>query len=358
MLSYPLESKPAPGTTIEVAPGVHWVRMPLPFALNHINLWALADGDAWTLVDTGLNTQDTRESWEKVFDGTMAGRPAARVICTHMHPDHVGTAGWHTRRFECPLWMTRLEYVTCRMLVADTGREAPADAMRFYRASGWDEAALEHYRSRFGGFGKLVFEMPDSYRRISDGEELSIGGRKWHAVLGRGHSPEHLCLYCPELHVLISGDQVLPKISPNVGVWPTEPEADPLALYMASLEKLRAAVPGDVLVLPSHNLPFRGFDTRIEQLLAHHEQRLDVLEDACARPHTAAALVPVLFKRELDAHQLGFAIGETLAHLQRLRYAGRVRRETRPDGVWVYEKAHLPLPLAGGGGEPREARGG
>src|SRR5581483_4272643 len=159
VLTYPLGTPPRPGETVEVAPGVLWVRMSLPFALNHINLWALEDDEGWTLVDTGMNTPDVATAWEAILTGPLAGRPVKRVICTHMHPDHIGMAGWLTRRFDCSLWISRLEYLTCRTLVADTGREAPPDAIRFYSAAGWDNAALERYKARFGGFGRLVYAL-------------------------------------------------------------------------------------------------------------------------------------------------------------------------------------------------------
>src|SRR5258705_7697930 len=186
-LSFPCGSPPAPGEALEVAPGVLWLRMRLPMAgLNHINLWALEDEDGWTLIDTGMQTADTAADWHSVLAGPLGRRPVRRVICTHMHPDHIGMAGWLTRQHDCRLWMTRLEYVTCRMLVADTGREAPPDGVRFYRGAGWDEEALEHYKARFGGFGKAVYALPDSYRRIVEGEELAIGGRLWRGGGGGG----------------------------------------------------------------------------------------------------------------------------------------------------------------------------
>src|SRR5579864_349339 len=274
-LSYPFGGAPQLGAALPVAPGVLWLRMPLPMpALNHINVWALEDGAGWTLVDTGMHTSEAMAGWEGALSGALGRRPVRRVICTHMHPDHVGLAGWLTRHHECRLWMTRLEYITCRMLVADTGREAPADGVRFYRAAGWDEEALESYRTRFGAFGKAVYALPDSYRRVIDGEELDFGGVNWRAVIGRGHSPEHLCLYAPELKVLISGDQVLPRITSNVSVFPTEPDADPLSEWLESLSVLRERVPDDVLVLPSHNEPFHGLHARLGELIAGHEVRL------------------------------------------------------------------------------------
>jgi glyoxylase-like metal-dependent hydrolase (beta-lactamase superfamily II) len=339
-LSFPHgAATPDKGTTITVAPGVKWLRMPLPFALDHINLWLIEDDGGWAIIDTGLATEPTRTIWERIFADELEGRTITRVVVTHFHPDHMGNAGWLCRKFGVPLFVTETEWLWARSLSLDADSAGfAAEHAPFYRHTGLDAAAMETFAARGNRYRSGVSPVPRSFRRLADGQEVEIGRRRWRVIVGRGHAPEHACLYCADLGVVISGDQVLPKISPNVGVWPTEPEADPLALYMSSLEKLRAAVPGDVLVLPSHNLPFRGFDIRIEQLLLHHEQRLDLLEEACARPHTAAELVPVLFKRELDAHQLGFAIGETLAHLQRLRYAGRIRRETRPDGVWVYER--------------------
>ena len=270
---YPFATVPARGAAVEVAPGVLWLRMPLPIALDHINVWALEDGESWTIVDTGMHTALAVEVWQQIFAGPLGNRPVGRVICTHMHPDHVGMAGWLTRRFECRLWMSRLEYVICRMLVADAHREAPADGVRFYRAAGWDEAAIEAYRAGFGGFGRHIHELPDSFHRLSDGDEIVIGGRRWLAVVGRGHSPEHVCLYCPELEVMIAGDQVLPKITSNVSVFPPEPDADPLAEWLDSIAAIAQRVPDTVLVLPAHKEPFRGLHARLGELNAWHEGR-------------------------------------------------------------------------------------
>jgi glyoxylase-like metal-dependent hydrolase (beta-lactamase superfamily II) len=337
---YPLKSQPEPGQSILVAPGVHWLRMPLPMALNHINLWALEDGDAWTLVDTGMQTPQIAAAWETVIAATMAGGPVKRVLCTHMHPDHVGMAGWLTRRFDCPFWMTRLEYVTCRMLVADTGREAPREAMRFYNACGWSSSELEYYKARFGEFGKMIYALPDSYHRVQHGDRISIGGRLWHAVIGRGHSPEHLCLYCPELRLLISGDQVLPRITSNISVFPTEPDADPLTEWLESLASIRAAVPDEVLVLPAHNEPFYGLHSRIDQLIDGHEKSLGRLLDALSEPKSARDVFGVLFRRPIsDAMLLQMATGESVAHLNCLIRRGRVTRRMDHSGVNRY-RAH------------------
>ena len=338
-LIYPLQSPPAPGQSVEVAPGVLWLRMPLPMALDHINLWALADGDSWTIVDTGMQTTDTAAAWQSDLSGPLRGRPVGRVICTHMHPDHIGMAGWLTRHFDCRLWITRLEYATCRMLVADTGREPPSDALRFYRAAGWNEQALEDYKARFGEFGKHIHSLPDSFRRITEGDEIQIGGRAWRAVIGRGHSPEHLCLHCPDLALMISGDQVLPRITSNVSVFPTEPDADPLADWLASIPAIARRVPDDVLVLPSHNEPFRGLHARLRQLGAGHEVALGRLREALREPKRAIDVFDVMFRRGVGPGLLTFATGEALAHLNCLIHRRQAVRELDAAGVAWYRLA-------------------
>ncbi len=336
-LEYPLGEPPPAGESREVAPGVRWIRMPLPFTLNHINLWLLEDGDGWTVVDTGLGSEPTREHWRSIFARDLGGRPVKRVIITHMHPDHVGLAGWITRKFEAPLWITRLEYMSCRMLVADTGREAPKDGERFYRAAGWDEDALDSYRVRFGGFGKAVSRLPDSFHRIADGDSIDIGGRAWRVICGNGHSPEHACLWQPELKLFISGDQVLPRISSNVSVFPTEPDGDPLSDWIESCAKLKREVADDVLVLPSHNEPFRGLHARLQNLIDSHERSLDRLEKRLKeRPRRAVDLFGALFARQIGPDLLGMATGEAVAHLNCLISRGRAVRVPQPDGIALY----------------------
>ncbi|HTT13213.1 MAG TPA: MBL fold metallo-hydrolase [Burkholderiaceae bacterium] len=338
-LIYPFEAPPARGRTLEVAPGVFWIRMPLPFTLNHINLWALDDGDGWALVDTGMRTEDTALAWRELFANATDPRPITRVFVTHMHPDHVGMAGWLTRKFGVRLWMTRLEYLTCRVMVSDTGREAPPDAIGFYRRAGWGDAPIETYKARFGNFGKGIHTLPDSYRRLHDGEELRIGRHAWRVVVGTGHSPEHACVYCPALKVLISGDQVLPKISSNVSVHPIDPEADPMADWNASLAKIRRVVPDDVLVLPSHNECFRGLHARIDSLAQGQERALARLRGALQQPRRAIDVFSALFARSIgdaDVPMMGMATGESLACLNYLMHRAEVASELDGDGVAWY----------------------
>lgn len=336
-LEYPFDTRPELGETIEVAPGVHWIRMRLPMQLNHINLWLLEDGDGWTIVDTGIRDEVTAEAWKTLFAGPMKGRPIKRVIVTHLHPDHVGLAGWLVRRFNVSLWMTRTDYLMCRNLCADTGQEAPAEGVMFYKAAGFPDEALENYKTRFGGFGKGVYRLPNSYRRIEEGEIIEIGGRKWEIVVGRGHAPEHACLWCREDNLLISGDQILPRISSNVSLFPTEPEANPLQDWLDSCAKFKALLPEDILVFPSHNTPFRKVRVRLQELIDGHDEGLEKLLALCAEPKRAVDTFPALFRARITSGNFGMATGESLAHLNCLRARGQIARTTDADGVDWYE---------------------
>lgn len=342
LLEYPFDTVPPHGRTLEVAPGVHWIRMPLPYALDHINLWALDDDPGWAVVDTGVRTERTAELWRELFHRAPDRRPLSRVFVTHMHPDHVGMAGWLTRKFGVRLWMTRVEYMACRVLVSDTGREAPPEAIAFYRRAGWQESALENYRARFGNFGKHIHPLPDAHMRLHDGQTVRIGKHDWRVVVGAGHSPEHACLYCPALKVLISGDQVLPRISSNVSVYPLEPDADPMSEWLASLTAIRRAVPDDVLVLPSHNEPFRGLHARIDWLERGQHHALQRLRRLLAEPRRAIDVFGALFARSIGPDNvplLGMATGEALACLNYLVLRGEAGVTQDDNGVAWYRAA-------------------
>jgi glyoxylase-like metal-dependent hydrolase (beta-lactamase superfamily II) len=339
-LEYPCGEAPPAGEVREVMPGILWLRMPLPFALVHINLWAVRDGDGWSVFDSGVQTSETAAAWRRLFGvgGGLASGGLTRLFVTHMHPDHVGMAGWLTRKFNCRLWMTRLEYLTCRVLVADTGREAPEDGVGFYRKAGWDDDAIENYRARFGGFGKLVHAIPDSYRRLFDDESIQIGGQDWRVIVGHGHSPEHACFHNAQSKVFVSGDQVLPRISSNVSVFPTEPDADPLGDWLSSIDKIRREVPDDVLVLPSHNEPFRGLHARLDYLAHSQHQALNRLRRALTAPKRAVDVFGELFSRPINSEPnlLGMATGESIAHLNNLLRRDEAIMEVGVDGVAWY----------------------
>ena len=336
-LSYPFEGRPEPATVTEVAPGVLWLRMPLPFALNHINLWALEDDGGWTLVDTGIADDTTRGLWEQLFSGPLAGRKVVRLIVTHFHPDHAGLAGWLTERFGVELWMTRAEWLYARMLRSDTDAAMVEGQVAFYRRAGASAEYVEGVRRAGPTYAKRVGAIPREYRRMRGGDEIAVGGRRWKVVIGLGHAPEHACLFCAEENLLIGGDMVLPRITPNVSVWANEPEGNPLADFLSSLQGIRE-LPAATLVLPSHNEPFRGLRERIDELGQHHEERLEKLATLMDEPRTAMEVARGLFTRPLDQHQTGFAIGETLAHIHLLRDRGGAIREEGDDGAWRYRR--------------------
>ena len=296
LLKFIVDDAPAAGSATEIADGVFWLRFNLPMkGLDHINLWALKDGDGWVVVDTGIGNRASREIWEKHFTELMGGRPVNRVICTHLHPDHTGLAGWICRRFGAPLLMTRGEYFLCRLMSADTGKEAPSAGINFYRKAGFTDDQIELYKMRFGGFGKAITAMPQGYDRLVDGEMGMIGGREWRVIIGSGHSPEHACLYCPELNLCLTGDQLLPNISSNVSVWPTEPEGNPLEEWINSCHKLITELPEDVLIGPAHGIPFYGAHRRLEKLIEHHEKALERLLEHCKTPRRSTEVYSVLF---------------------------------------------------------------
>ena len=332
-LTYPCPAPPAPGDAVEITPDILWMRLAMPIALNHINVYAVRDGEGWALVDTGLDLTATRDEWERLLAGPLGGAPVTRVICTHMHPDHIGLAGWLCERFAAPLVMTRLEYVTARMLLADTGQPAPETGAVFYRAAGWDEAQVEAYRSGYGQFGKVVSPMPAGFVRMRKGDRLSIGGQDWRVVVGEGHSPEHACLWRETDGIVLGGDQILPKISSNVSVWPTEPDADPLGDWLDSLERMKTVFPDEVLVLPSHGEPFRGVQARLDALIRGHMTALRRLERTLRAPSRAVDTFSALFARPVGDGVRGMATGESIAHLNYLLHRGRVARERDADGV-------------------------
>src|SRR6266480_3683723 len=331
-LQFPVAAPPLPGETLAIAPGIHWLRMPLPFALDHINLWLLEDGPGWTIVDTGYAMARTKELWERVLAEPLGGLPVTRVTVTHYHPDHIGLAGWLTERWQAPLWVTEKEWLFARVMSRGDEDFAPLRRSFAHRAE-LDRVSVELFGERENSYRRGVPSVPASFQRLADGMRFEIGGREWRVIVGEGHAPELACLYCAETGVLISGDQILPKISPNISVPPHEPDGDPLARYLRSLDKLRGALPPDTLVLPSHNLPFRGVHIRIDELAAHHHARCAETITACERPHSAADLLPIMFRRQLDRHQTAFALGEALAHLHYVANQGEIECMTGPDGV-------------------------
>jgi len=339
------DSLPDIGRTLPVAEGLRWLRMRLPFALDHINLWLLRDRedgrDGWAIVDCGIDNEGTRAAWEQVFATELQGLPVLRVICTHMHPDHIGLAQWLTQRWQCRLWISATDWNAARVASSAIGdAHSGHGAADFYALHGMsDPVALAEVRERSNLYASMVRQVPDQFRRLMHGMWLRIGNHDWLCIAGYGHAPEHIALHCPSLHTLIAGDMVLPRISTNISVYDTEPEANPLPLYLESISAM-GTLPADTLILPSHGKPFSGLHRRIDQLLRHHDERLNEVLQACAdAPRSAAELLPVMFKRELDMHQTTFALGEAVAHVHALLAAGQLKEVRRGDGVLRYATA-------------------
>ena len=358
-LHYPMgDTLPEPGSSIEVAPGVRWLRMPLPFALNHINLWLLRDVQSgvqgWSIVDCGISNDTTRAHWEQLFARELQGLPVLRVIVTHMHPDHMGLAHWLCERWTtperaCRLWISSTDWNAARVASQADSAFGGDSAARFFALHGLtDPQALAQVQGRNNYYASMVPQVPQEYRRLMDGMVLTINGLPWRCIVGYGHAPEHMALFCADLQgvssapganagVLISGDMVLPRISTNVSVINLEPEASPLPLFLNSITRMKS-LPADTLVLPSHGKPFTGLHTRIDQLLQHHEERYaDVLAACRTQAGSAFDMLPVLFKRSLDLHQTTFAMGESVAHLHGLLEDGRMRKFKDTDGVMRFQ---------------------
>jgi glyoxylase-like metal-dependent hydrolase (beta-lactamase superfamily II) len=292
----------------------------------------LEDEDGVTIVDTGIGNPETRALWERILGER---KNVKRIIVTHYHPDHAGNAAWLCEKFGVEMWMTQGEYLTAHAVRAGNAGYTTDAVLEVFRRNGLDEARLGAMVTRRNRYAALVPDFPQSYRRLIDGDRVRIGGRDWRVIIGYGHAPEHMSLYCEELNVVIAGDMLLSTISTNVSVWSVDPEGDPLRLFLESIARYRA-LPADVLVLPSHGKPFRGAHMRVSQLETHHQERFADLMPCLKEPSSAGDLLGVLFKRPLDAHQTFFAMGEAIAHLHYLFYAGRARRAVGADGIMRY----------------------
>lgn len=360
-LRYPAIDSPAPGKKVLVAPGVYWLTMPLPFALNHINLWLLRDQlhgrdgwtEGWTIVDCGITSEATQTLWEQIFEHELDGLPVLRVIVTHFHPDHLGLAWWLTQggqqaRWQVDLWMSQTEYLMGHLLSSGGGHSKPGSPANtndepinttpsFYTQQGIvDPNVIAQLRERKTYYPRLVPQVPSAYVRIRRDQIIRIGERDWQVIGGEGHCPEHCALLCPDLQVMISGDMVLPKISTNVSVQEIEPTGNPLKQFLDSLQSY-LALDDELLILPSHGKPFYGLHARIAQLQAHHQARLQEVLEACAiRASSAMDMLTVMFKRPLDLHQLTFALGESLAHLNYLWLEGKLSRQQNDQGVYLF----------------------
>lgn len=337
-LCHPIEKPPEPGQAIEVAEGVFWQRMPMPMVLDHVNVYALDDGDGWTIIDTGLDTGKTRKHWETALRGPLMAKPVKRLLVTHHHPDHIGLAGWFQREYGVELLTTRTAWLMARMLVLDEQTVPTPETVAFWRSAGMAPEILQkRLTERPFNFSDVVAPMPLGFQRIVEGDQIRIGQRSWDIRMGCGHAPEHATLWSRDDNLVIGGDQLLSTISPNIGVYATEPDADPLADWMESCNRLREFARDDQFVLPGHKLPFTGLPVRMRQLIENHHGALDRLLKHLQLPHTAAECFAPLFKRKIDDATYGLALVEAVAHVNHLYRQGKITRTRRDDGAWNWQ---------------------
>ena len=338
-IAFPDEFPPDPGTAREIADGILWIRLPLPFRLDHVNVYALDDGDGWTVIDAGIHSKRGQATWNSLLEGPLAGKPLKRVVLTHHHPDHVGSAGWLRTEFGAEIWATRTAWLMARMLTLDVEEVYPPETVQFYRQTGMGEERLaKRIAERPFNFADTVAHIPLGYRRIQEGETITIGGRVWDIRIGNGHAPEHATFWSHDGEVVISGDQVIPNISSNLGVYPTEPEADPVGEWLEACERFKPFATDDQLVLPGHKMVFTGLPARLNQLIENHHTALERLLDHLEEPQVAAGCFVALFGREIEDGAYGLALVEAVGHLNHLLKLGKVERTLREDGAYVWHR--------------------
>lgn len=337
-IRFPHKAPPSEGEVIELADGVLWLRLPLPMALDHVNIYALDDGDGWTVIDSGVNSGRSQAIWEALMAGPLSGKPINRVLVTHYHPDHIGCAGWLQSQHGVELWTTRTSWLQARMLVLDEQPVWPEDALKFYRAAGMDPKLFEKRKAeRPFNFADVVAPLPFGFHRISEGDIITAAGRRWEVKIGNGHAPEHAMLWSLDDDLVIAGDQIIPGISSNLGVFPSEPNADPVAEWLESCHRFATMAEDRHYVLPGHKLPFTGMPERLKQLIDNHHGALDRLWDFLDTPKTGGECFVPLFKREISGAEYGLALAESLGHLNHLYQTGKITRESR-DGVWYWSR--------------------
>ncbi len=337
-ISYPWDTPPENGQVIEVADGILWLRLPLPMALDHVNIYALDDGDGWTLIDTGMKWGKVPAMWQAVLDGPLAGKPVTRVMSTHHHPDHIGFNGWFVEKFGAQLFSTRTSYLMGRMLTLDEQPAYNETQLTFYRRAGMRGDLFEtRSKERPFNFADMVHPIPLGFSRLREGDVVNMGGRDWDVHIGHGHAPSHATFWCKDEPLALSGDQIIPSISSNIGVYPTEPDANPLDDWLNSCARFADMGTEQQLVLPGHKTPFRGLPLRMHQLIENHHGALDRLRDALKTPKTAGEVLEPVFKRTIKDGEYGLALVEALAHCNYLWLKGDVTRSLHDDGAYRWQ---------------------
>lgn len=334
VLQYPHPVSPAPGELLAIAPGILWTRIPLPFRLDHVNVYLIEDDGGWAVVDTGIADDRTREVWRSLLSGPLAGKRLTKLIVTHFHPDHIGLAGWLCEEYGLALLTSQTTYLGCINISLSPGALEAKPYRDFYLTHGMSDETASLVSTQGHNYLRMVAPLPLTFTRLVAGDVLTLGGRKFDVLSGDGHAPEQIMLYCADDNVFLAADQLLAKITPNVSVWAIEPEGDPLGLYLRSLKAIEQRISPDALVLPGHQLPFCGLHLRCREIAAHHEERCALVLEACRdQPRSVADIVPVMFTRKLDPHQMSFAFSEAHAHVNRMLKRG--------DLVWAESKGDV-----------------
>ena len=304
----------------------------MPFELRHVNVFLLRDGQGFTLIDTGLQTDESRQTLHQKLEGLrIPVKSIDRILITHIHPDHFGLAGELREQAEAELVIHRLEVALMEPRYA-RAEDLVHDVADWLSKNGVPPAEAEFLKSASMAAREFVKVVePDTL--LEGAERLSLGGAELEVIWTPGHSPGHCCFYWPERRVLFSGDHLLPKISPNIGLHP-QSGADPLDDYLQSLTRIEQLEVD--LVLPAHGDPFQDHRQRIHAIREHHEQRKrDLLDFATDGARSGWQLAGELFHgiRDRNVFQQRLALQETLAHCQSLAVEGRLRKQVSRDLV-------------------------
>lgn len=327
------ETIPAPGEAIEVADRILWFRLPLPMKLDHVNIYALDDGDSWTIVDTGFQSDASYEAWETALNGPLKGKPVKRVVVTHHHPDHIGLAGWFKAEHGAEIYTTRTAWLQARLMVAEDSDAAFEAQVQHMTRAGAPEEMIELSRKRRGFFSGFVHPLTPGFKRIKEGDRITMGGRAWRVFIGNGHAPEHATFWSADGELVLAGDQILPKISPNLGVYAAEPDADPVGEWIEACERFSTYAREDHLVLPGHNRPFTGLPKRLDMLIDNHHGALKRMRKYLAYWRSAVDCFDTMYKRSIHKNEFGLAMVEAIAHLNHLFDTGEADKRLDPDGV-------------------------
>lgn len=343
-LAYPHgEAIPGPGEAIQVADRILWLRLPLPMTLDHVNIYALDDGDGWTIIDTGFQTGKSKDIWADLLNGPLAAKPVRRVIATHHHPDHIGLAGWFDAEHGARVWTTRTAFLFTRMLTLDHHEKTSDANLLHMKRAGAPEAMIEKARTREPmNFSRIVAPLNNGYKRIRENDRINMGGQMWRVFTGDGHAPEHATFWSADGKLVIAGDQILPRISPNLGVYPNEPEADPVGEWLVSCQKFQPYAREKHLVLPGHNRPFTGLPKRLEQLIDNHHGAIKRLSKFLVEPHSAVECFDTIYKRRINEGEFGLAMVEAIAHLNHMFSSGEADKRLGPDGVIRFQVKVTP----------------